>query len=48
MWSVQVGDEVMENIASPTPGMDSMAHWPRHVLEAHARARVRAHDRRKS
>ena len=28
MYSVFVGEEVMENIASPTPGMESMAHWP--------------------
>ena len=28
MYSVLVGEEVMENMASPTPGMDSMAHWP--------------------
>ena len=28
MNSVFVGDEVMENIASPTPGMESIAHWP--------------------
>ena len=28
-WNfVLVGEEVMENRASPTPGMDSMAHWP--------------------
>ena len=28
MYSSLVGEEVMENMASPTPGMDSMAHWP--------------------
>ena len=26
MYSRFVGDEVMENIASPTPGMESIAH----------------------
>ena len=28
MYSSFVGEEVMENIASPTPGMDSIAHCP--------------------
>ena len=28
IYSVLVGEEVIENIASPTPGTDSMAHCP--------------------
>jgi hypothetical protein len=28
IYSVFVGEDVIENIASPTPGIESIAHWP--------------------
>ncbi|OPZ68095.1 MAG: hypothetical protein BWY81_01005 [Firmicutes bacterium ADurb.Bin467] len=46
MYRVTVGDVVIENIASPTPGIDSIAHWPG-MCEKHTPSPVSARTTRK-